>query len=1219
MMRPFLPLLLTTALAFWTALAFCADEVDTPKSPRKNDDRTPKGNAAMDTAENAMKNFAVAPGLRVDVWAAEPLLENPIAFSFDHLGRAFVAVSQRRRTSVPDVRKHESWQIENLSLRTVEERIAFLKSKMPESAARKTKKPEEDINKDGQLDWRDWAVESEEIRVVEDSAGSGRADKSRVLASGFNNLETGLGAGVLAMPDGGAVYTCVPDLWRIAPDGTKTKLATGFGVHVAFGGHDMHGVKMGPDGRIYFTIADCGAHVVSKEGKVIDMPDSGAVYRVWPDGSGLELFAWGLRNPQSLAFNDVGDLFTCDNNADGGDKARWIHVVEGADYGWRIGWQFLPKLGAWNSEGMWHLDVAETNAAILPPVAHITHGPAGISYYPGTGLPEKYRGHFFVADFPGGVRHFALKQKGASYEVAGTAGVDGMAGDDPILQNNSPSEMRNRLLWNLYPSDVQFPPGGGVCVLDWVYGWEKTGKGRIYRVHDPVVDASEAVQETKKLLAEGMAKRTPEELAKLLGHADQRVRIAAQFDLAERRALDVLLQKVLVGKSTPQIARLHALWACGQVAHKLKEFDSVYGVISDFALASGDNELIAQWGKICGELPFDDLRPSLFHMLGNPSPRVRFFAAQALGKLKVKDIAMPELFDTLKANADHDILLRHALVTALAQCTDAVELSAKHSDASESVRLGALLALRRIASPEVARFLNDKNPQIRINAVRAIHDAPIPDALPKLAALDLGRAGILPAGSRILREPSGTTGAQKPKDDPRTSEGRGGDASTGRRDARATRDTANALQSQTADASSLSAKNLPPRAAMMDTALTRRVINANYRLGTTDSAKRLAGIAANSAAAESVRLNALDALAQWPLKLGRDRVLGIVIAGNGQRNAADAAAALAPLVVTLLGENSDAIRIAALNAAGANKLAAATQTITMLATNSNASGAVRAASLDALAAMDSPKLGALVIASLESPDKTLTEAARKLAGKISPAAAVKANAAVLGKGGLREQQQALATIAAETGTEADAVIAQQLDLLLAGKVKAGLVLDLLEAAAPRKDAAIQKKLAAFEATRKADDPLARWRECIEGGESKAGKTVFAEKAEAACMRCHKVKGEGGDVGPDLAEVGKKMGREFVLRSIVDPNAVIAKGYDNVMVTLKSGDITAGLLSAETADDITLKNPADAKLQRVKKADVKERMSLPSAMPPGMGEVLTKRELRDLVQYLSALK
>ncbi|MEO6788653.1 MAG: PQQ-dependent sugar dehydrogenase, partial [Chthoniobacteraceae bacterium] len=465
-MRPVIVLLLTAALAF------SADEVDTPKAPKKKDDRTPKTNAAMETAEGAMKSFAVATGLKVDVWAAEPLLENPVALSFDGQGRAFVAVTERRRTSVPDIRKHEDWKIENLSLRTVEERIAFLKAKMPESPAKKPKKPEEDINKDGQLDWRDWAVESEEIRIVEDSTGSGRADKSRVLASGFNSLETGLGAGVLAMPDGGAVYTCAPDLWRIAPDGTKTKLATGFGVHVAFGGHDMHGVKMGPDGRIYFSIADCGSHVTTKEGKLIAMPDSGAVFRCWPNGDALELYAWGLRNPQCLAFNDVGDLFTGDNNADGGDAARWIHVVEGADYGWRIGWQFLPKLGAWNSEGMWHLDVAQTNAAILPPVAYLGHGPAGISHYPGTGLPEKFRDHFFMADFPGGVRHFALKQKGASYEVAG------MAGDDPILQNNSPSEMRGKLLWNLYPSDVQFPPGGGVCVLDWVYGWEKTGKGR---------------------------------------------------------------------------------------------------------------------------------------------------------------------------------------------------------------------------------------------------------------------------------------------------------------------------------------------------------------------------------------------------------------------------------------------------------------------------------------------------------------------------------------------------------------------------------------------------------------------------------------------------------------------------------------------------------------------------------------------------------------------
>jgi quinoprotein glucose dehydrogenase len=1182
------------ALLLTATLAFAADEVDTPKTPKKNDDRTPKGNAAKDTAENAMKNFAVAPGLKVDVWAAEPLLENPVAFSFDNLGRAFVAVTGRRRTSVPDIRKHEDWQIENLSLRTVEERIAFVKSKMPESPAKKPKNAEEDINHDGQLDWRDWAIESEEIRIVEDSTGSGRADKSRVLASGFNSLETGLGAGVLAMPDGGAVYTCVPDLWRIAPDGTKTKLASGFGVHVAYGGHDMHGVKMGPDGRIYFTIADCGTHVASKEGKVISFPDGGAVFRCWPDGAGLELYAWGLRNPQCLAFNDVGDLFTGDNNADGGDKARWEHVVEGADYGWRIGWQFLPKLGAWNSEGMWHLDVAETNAAILPPVAHITHGPSGIAHYPGTGLPEKYRDNFFVADFPGGVRHFALKQKGASYEVAG------MAGDDPLLQNNSASEMRGKLLWNLYPSDVQFPPGGGVCVLDWVYGWEKTAKGRIYRVHDPVVDASEIVQETKRLLAEGMAKRTPDELAKLLGHADGRVRIAAQFALVERGEATALAQATL--DKNPRSMRLHGIWGLAQLAHTKPEVAKTLMPLAQDA----DAEVRAQWAKFVGETHLAGETDLLNRLLADKEPRVRFFAAQSLGNLSERS-ANAALLSALKENADHNATLRHALVAALAKIADFAELSAKQKDDSDAVRLGVLLTLRRTRCMDAVNFLHDKNPRLRLEAVRAIHDAPIPGVVPALAALELGSASVPPAGSRVPREASDTTGASKTKPTSGTSKNA------------AAPKTKDALPSS--DGSFLPAEIPQSRAAMMETALARRVINANYRIGTAETAKRLADVAANSAIAEAVRLDALDALAQWPVKLGRDRVLGIVVEGDGQRNAADAAAALAPRIAALFGDKNDAIRIATLNAAGANKLTAAADPITMLATESTASGEVRGAALRALAAMDSPKLGAVITAALESGDQKFADAARKLAGKLSPAMAVKANAAILGKGSTREQQDALANIAATPGRESDKVILQQLDLLLAGKLKPGVILDVLEAAESRSsdDADIKKKLAAFEAARKADDPLARWRECVEGGDGKIGKQIFAEKSEAACMRCHKVKGVGGEVGPDLADVGKKMGREYVLRAIVDPNAEIAKGYDNVMVTLKDGNIVAGLLSTETADELALKNPADGKLQRVKKSAVKERASLPSAMPPGLGDILGKRALRDVVQYLSTLK
>ena len=78
--------------------------------------------------------------------------------------------------------------------------------------------------------------------------------------------------------------------------------------------------RIEPDGKLYFSCGDRGFPVETERGPIAH-PHTGAVLRCNLDGSELEVYHTGLRNPQELVFDEHGNLFTGENNSDGGDNA----------------------------------------------------------------------------------------------------------------------------------------------------------------------------------------------------------------------------------------------------------------------------------------------------------------------------------------------------------------------------------------------------------------------------------------------------------------------------------------------------------------------------------------------------------------------------------------------------------------------------------------------------------------------------------------------------------------------------------------------------------------------------------------------------------------------------------------------------------------------------------------------------------------------------------
>jgi quinoprotein glucose dehydrogenase len=1144
-----LPLSAAVALA----VAFSLD-------PSSHASAQPKGKKATPAEEAAAQVILADKNLKVEVWAAEPLLANPVCFCFDGQGRCYVVETHRHTQGVPDTRG-KPWLDDDLACRTVADRVAMLKK----------------------YRFGQYPENSERVRLVWDSTGSGKADKDSVFADGFNRYEDGIAAGVLARK-GSVYFACIPELYVLKNTkgenkaDVKQSLATGFGVHVQYIGHDLHGLRMGPDGKLYMSIGDRGLNVTNKEGKKLFYPDTGGVLRCDPDGSNLEVVHIGLRNPQELAFDDYGNLFTFDNNSDSGDRARWVNIVEGGDSGWRCGFQYgtgyhtpaVPQgnRGPWNTEKLWLPQWDGQAAYIVPPLLNFGNGPAGLTHYPGIGLADKYKDHFFATDFTGGpgggsaIWSLAVKPKGAGFEVVG----------EP-----------QKFVRNMLPTDCEFGPDGAFYWSDWTTGWDKPNKGRIFRVTDPEAMKNPQVAEAKKLLAEGFEQKSLEQLLGLLSFPHQQVRQEAQFEIAARPRVAVKAFTDMLKNGTTRLGRLHAVWGLGVVARKNRDaLDPLLAVVKDKdvevkrAAVEQLGNLVRHSGGLELGLVASEVQAAIEKLLTDPDARVRAAAAVAYGKigqeprerLPVAEQAFfAPLFDLLKTNNDRDPYLRHAAVMGLYHAVrNPVDLwnvwvQAKGKYDIASVRMGVLLALRKLGSDKVAEFLSDAEPRIVAEAVRAVYDDRLMNGFPALAKL-----------------------ADTP--------------------------------------------------AQPD-AVAFRALAANFWLGTPEAAARVAKFAGRAGEPDYTRAFALKLLGDWANPPRRDPIMGITMSLE-KREAAVAADALKAVGVGVFS-GSDVVRKEAAQVAAKLGVKEFGPAMAALVKDAKQPTGVRVEALYAVDALRDPAAKELAALALESSEPKLRAAGRAVKARLEPAAVLKELPALLKeeKTSIAEKQGAFAILAAQrSSAEADKLLDEWLDAALAGKVPQEIMLDVLDAAETRANtpklklyAQLKQKVDQYRSAQnklaadpKTGDKLAPYLESLAGGDAERGRNIFLNNSAVYCQRCHKLDGQGGEVGPQLNGIAadKEKDRRYLLESVVYPSAKIAKGYETVILLLNDETTVSGIIKSEDKKQIRLVTPENKEIV-IPVENVDRRRTGPSAMPDDLHKKLSRRELRDVVEFLASLK
>lgn len=607
---------------------------------------------------------------------------------------------------------------------------------------------------------------ADRIRVFVDRDGDGRAE---TISTFFEGTQSTMNIGINASDD---VYVATRnEIFRLRDkdhDGVsdeRTRIAF-LETKGDYPHNGLSGFAFDFQGNLYFGLGEnLGASfkLIGADNSIDGKFEGGQIYRCRPDGSKLEMVAFGFWNPFHVAFDTFERLFAVDNDPDSLPPCRLLHIVPGGNYGYRYrnGRRGVHPFTAWNGE----------LPGTLPMVAGTGEAPSGILSYESDQLPADYVGDLLGTSWGDHrIERFHLEPRGASFQSLA----------QPIITGDE----------DFRPVGIACAPDGSLFISDWVSkSYNVHGQGRLWHVTaakpTPAArptDDSEAIRSPHRPLREAAARRlasTPAGRAQLTNLAAKdstpRVRGAALMGLANAGET-APVAKAAIYDPSPDV-RAQAVRLAGNSrsvesrddgpearAEKLRR-DSISAQIwkladdSDAFLALAAREALYHNGSISAVVEPRGLSPSnrlamllilrekqvaggekfLPTFLSDADPSVRFAAIQWVGEERLSQFRAP--LEASLAAGPATARLFGGYLAALERLEGVVRTPGDEwageqfivralddPATSPAVRRWSLRMLRAdhpaLTLARLQQFAADADPELRLEAIRTLRDCP---------------------------------------------------------------------------------------------------------------------------------------------------------------------------------------------------------------------------------------------------------------------------------------------------------------------------------------------------------------------------------------------------------------------------------------------------------------------------------------------------------------